>query len=142
MLIPIYTYKMPRYAGSDYNETRTPLYYAAVGGHIDAMKLLFELGADPMKYDANKDEDGYEADTVLRSIVRKRYKYESHAFYTYGDEVADLLAAYRDENGESWFSLNDSHSDWECSDSDSDAIIYIIEIGDPRPDYDDDGSWG
>lgn len=133
---------MPHYAGSDYNETRTPLYYAAVGGHIEAMKLLFEQGADPMKYDANKDEDGHEADTVLRSIVRKRYKHDAHSFYTCEDEVADLLAAYRDENGKSWFGLTDDYTDWECPDSDSDVTIYVIEIGDPRPNHDDGGSWG
>lgn len=48
-----YIARMPR------EETHTPLYYAAINGHTDAMELLFELGADLVKYDEG-------ADTVLR----------------------------------------------------------------------------
>lgn len=108
-------------------ETHTPLYYAAINGHADAMELLFELGADLVKYDGD-------ADTVLRSIVRKMYRYECHGFYTYGDPLSDMLEDYRDINGKQWFELYGPYDDWVDDDE------SIIVMWDPR--YGDDSEGG
>lgn len=119
---------MPRYHPGTYKhkETHTPLYYAAINGHTDAMALLFELGADLVKY----DED---ADTVLRSIVRDICRYESHGYHSYGNDVTEMLEDYRDADGRHWFRLYEPDSDPDHTDE------YDIGMWDPRTGYDGEG---
>jgi ankyrin repeat protein len=117
---------MSRYHPGTYKETHTPLYYAAINGHADAMTLLFELGADLVKYDEG-------ADTVLRSIVRTAYCYDGHGFHTYVDTLSDMLENYRDANGNQWFALYGPYDDWIDDDR------MLIWMWDPRHGDDSEG---
>ena len=73
------------------DDTWTPLYYAAINNRMDAMKLLLELGADPLY--AYKGHT-----TVFRSIVRKVCRRTTSGILECesNNKVMDILMKYRD----------------------------------------------
>ena len=74
------------------DESRTPLFYAAINYRIDATKLLLESGADPMCELRGRS-------TVFRSIVRRICKWiqiENTWVCRPDDQVMILLLKHRD----------------------------------------------